>query len=95
MRGAQAKALGKANPDVLASSATMACSGSDAATALARLIAVNGPGSRPRRSVGQDRRSSRRKVISQQLQGGLDVLVAIGQDGNRAARRHQITGRPG
>src|SRR6266481_6048419 len=44
-RGAAARAMGSANPEVLASSAMMACPGSDAAIVLARLIAVSGPGS--------------------------------------------------
>ena len=44
-RGAAARAMGSANPEVLASSEMMACSGSDAAIVLARLIALSGPGS--------------------------------------------------
>ena len=44
-RGAAARAMGSAKPEVLASSEMMACSGSDAATVLARLIALSGPGS--------------------------------------------------
>ena len=44
-RGARASAMGSAKPEVFASSTTMACSGSEAAIVLARLIAVSGPGS--------------------------------------------------
>ena len=44
-RGAPARAVGSAKPEVLASSAMMTCSGSDAAIVLARLIAFSGPGS--------------------------------------------------
>ena len=44
-RGAAASAIGSAKPEVLASSEMMTCSGSDAATVLARLMAVSGPGS--------------------------------------------------
>jgi len=44
-RGAAASAIGSAKPEVLASSEMMTCSGSDAATVLARLIALSGPGS--------------------------------------------------
>ena len=44
-RGAARRAAGSAKPEVLASSAMMACSGSEAAIVLARLIALSGPGS--------------------------------------------------
>ena len=84
-RGAAARAIGSANPEVLASSATMACSGSDAAIVLARLIALSGPDRRRRRrrGLGEDRLGPA-NLVRERFEGGLGVLVGFSQDGDLA-----------
>jgi hypothetical protein len=86
--------MGSANPEVLASSEMMACSGSEAAIVLARLIAFSGTriGRRWRRGLDQDRLRAGRDLVREQFEGGFGVLVGFGQDGDRAAGRNQVAG---